>query len=303
MPGEIRPGCRLCPRNCGVDRSRNAGVCKAGDAPVVARAALHYWEEPCISGKRGSGAVFFSGCALHCVYCQNRIISDGVKGQEISTERLVEIFFELEAEGAENINLVTGDHFIPHIAEALADARKKGFYKPFIFNCSGYEKVESLRRLEGLTDVFLPDFKYYDPLLSKKYSAAYDYPEVAKKAIDEMVRQKPLCVFDQEGMIKSGVIVRNLLLPGNVSNSKKIIKYLHEKYGEDIYISILSQYTPQEDAAGLYPELSRRVKKSEYDRLIDYAIKLGIENAFIQDMSSANESFIPDFDGKGVLRK
>ena len=196
---------------------------------------------------------------------------------------------------------MTGDHFIPQIAEAVSEAKGIGLRKPFIFNCSGYETVESLKMLEGLIDVYLPDFKYMEPAPAHRYSNAADYPETAKKAIDEMVRQQPSCIFDSEGMIQKGVIVRNLLLPGNVGNSKKILKYLYEKYGDSIYISIMSQYTPMDVACDIYPELSRRVKKSEYDRLVDYAIKLGIGNAYIQEMSVAKDSFIPDFDEAGVL--
>ncbi len=288
--------CRLCPRDCRADRSRSYGVCRAGDRLKISRAALHYWEEPCISGENGSGAVFFSGCALHCVFCQNHKISDGSRGEEVSEKRLSEIFFELEEKGAENINLVTADHFIPSVARAVKDSKDRGFAKPFIFNCSGYETVESLKMLDGLIDVYLPDFKYMEPELAEMYSHALDYPGIAKQAVCEMVRQQPSCVFDAEGMIQKGVIVRNMLLPKHVANSKKVLKYLHDEYGDDIYISILSQYTPAEGIGDIYPELSRRVRKSEYDRLVDYAIKLGIKNAYIQDMTSAKESYVPDFD-------
>ena len=293
-------GCRLCPRNCGIDRAASPGVCAVPDRLKVARAALHFWEEPCISGDEGSGAVFFSGCALHCVYCQNRDISGGKAGLPISTERLTDIFFELKAQNACNINLVTGDHYIPLIAKAIDKAVRRGFDLPFIFNCSGYEKPESLKMLDGLIDVYLPDFKYMDPALAGRYSGASDYPDVAKAALDEMVRQCPGGIFDGRGMIKSGVIVRHLLLPGHVSDSKRILKYLHERYKDSIYISIMSQYTPMEGIPDSCPELQRRVKRSEYDRLTDYAIALGIENAYIQDMSVATESFIPAFDNEGV---
>lgn len=299
----MKGGCSLCPRRCMALRDTHVGICGAGSGLKIARAALHYWEEPCISGDGGSGAVFFSGCALHCVYCQNREISDGKAGLEVGTERLVEIFYELRSKGAENINLVTGDHFIPQITEAVHTAKSKGFDLPFIFNCSGYETVESLRLLEGLIDVFLPDFKYMEPEPAGKYSKAPDYPDVAKKATDEMVRQQPECVFDNRGIIKRGVIVRNLLLPGHVMNSKKVLRYLHEKYKNSIYISILSQYTPAAAIAESCPELLRRVKRSEYDRLTDYAIDIGIENAYIQDMTTAKESFIPEFDNTGVYRE
>ncbi|MBO5552283.1 MAG: 4Fe-4S cluster-binding domain-containing protein, partial [Lachnospiraceae bacterium] len=290
-----------CPRGCGADRSIEKGICGVSDKLMAARAALHYWEEPCISGSNGSGAVFFSGCALHCVYCQNRNISDGSAGLEISVGRLTEIFFELADKKANNINLVTGDHYIPLIAEAIADAKGRGFDKPFIFNCSGYERVEALKQLDGLIDVYLPDFKYMEAEPAERYSHAPDYPETAGKALDEMVRQCPSCVFDGEGLITRGVIVRHLLLPGHVMNSKKVLKYLHKRYKNTIYISIMSQYTPIVGISDGFPELSRRVKKSEYDRLTDYAIKLGIENAYIQDMTVSRESFIPEFDNEGVI--
>ncbi len=293
--------CVLCPRSCGADREVSNGLCGAGDKIKIARAALHHWEEPCISGERGSGAIFFSGCTLHCVYCQNREISNGASGAEIDEERLVRIFFELRSKGAHNINLVTGDHYIPQIAEAIIKAREQGFDLPFIFNCSGYETVDTLRLLDGLIDVYLPDFKYMESELAKQYSGAQDYPEIAKEAVEEMVRQKPVCDFDDEGMILGGVIVRNLLLPSHVMNSKKILEYLFDKYYNNIYISIMSQYTPMTYISDAYPELKRRVKKSEYERLTDYALKLGIENAYIQDMTVAKESFIPKFDNEGVF--
>ena len=293
--------CVLCPRRCEADRDKTKGSCGIGNRIKVARAALHYWEEPCISGDKGSGAVFFSGCALHCVYCQNREISDGRAGAEISTERLCGIFFELADKGAHNINLVTGDHYIPQIADAINEAVKHGFDLPFIFNCSGYESVDALKMLDGLIDVYLPDFKYLDPDIARDYSNAEDYPQIAMKAIEEMVRQCPACVFDEDGIIREGVIVRHLLLPGHVTDSKKVLKYLYEKYNNTIYISIMSQYTPMTGISEEYPELHRRVKRREYDRLTDYALRLGIEHAFIQDMTVAKESFIPEFNNEGVL--
>ncbi|MCR5023947.1 MAG: radical SAM protein [Lachnospiraceae bacterium] len=287
--------CSLCPRNCNIDRSLHTGVCGSSNIIRIARADLHFYEEPCISGKNGSGAVFFSGCALHCVFCQNEEISCGVKGMDISPERLTEIFFELKEKGAHNINLVTGDHYIPEIADTLIRARSKGLDIPIIFNCSGYEKAETLRILDGLIDVYLPDMKYSESDLAKKYSNAEDYPDVVKDAISEMVRQQPQIEFDSEGMIKKGVIVRNLLLPGHVMNSKKVLRYLHETYGNQIYLSIMSQYTPMKAFPDSLQNLNRRVKKSEYERLLGYAIKMGIENAYIQEMNSSGKDFIPDF--------
>ncbi len=297
--------CNLCPRSCHINRMEESGVCHVKAQLLVARAALHMWEEPCISGENGSGAVFFSGCSLGCVYCQNHAISRGKAGQEISVERLIEIFFELESQGANNINLVTADHYVLHICEAIICAKQKGLKIPFIYNCSGYEKVESLKRLEGLIDVYLPDFKYWESETAAKYSKAADYPVYAKQAIEEMVRQTDEICFDDKGMIKKGVIVRHLLLPGKVNEAKKIVKYLHETYGDCIFISLMNQYTPLEEVrhlADAYPELQRKVTRREYDRLIQYTLDIGVTNAFVQEGETASESFIPAFDLAGVIK-
>ena len=276
----------------------NRRMCVSSEIKV-ARAALHYWEEPCISGKRGSGAVFFSGCSLHCVFCQNREISDGKVGKIISKERLRDIFLELKAKGANNINLVTPGQYIPDIVWAVRDARRYGMELPIVYNTSGYENADELKQLEGIVDVYLPDFKYMDSALSAKYSRAKDYPSVAKQAISEMVRQQPKVVIDDAtGLIQKGVIVRQLLLPGHVNDAKAIFKYLHDTYQDSIYISMMSQFTPI--ALKDYPEINRTVTRREYERLIDYAIKIGITNAFIQEGNVAKDSFIPAFDGEGV---
>lgn len=292
--------CTLCPRKCKADRADGkTGACGVNSNIKVARAALHYWEEPCISGEKGSGAVFFSGCSLRCVFCQNRDISDGRMGKEISRQRLLDIFFELKEKGANNINLVTPGQYIPDIVWAVENARAAGFDLPIVYNTSSYENVDNLKMLEGIVDIYLPDFKYMDSTLAQKYSKAADYPKVAMAAIEEMVRQQPKAVFDEDtGLIKKGVIVRQLLLPGNVKDAKDILTYLHEHYGDRIYISMMSQFTP----FGLekYPEINRRVTKREYERYIDHAIKLGVENAFIQEGDVAEESFIPAFDCEGV---
>jgi len=287
--------CSLCPRNCNIDRSISTGVCGSSEKIRIARADLHFFEEPCISGKNGSGAVFFSGCSMHCVYCQNDEISHGKSGTDISVKRLTEIFFDLKEKGAHNINLVTGDHFIPEIVDAVKNARDRGLDIPFIFNCSGYEKPDTLKLLQGLIDIYLPDMKYAESTLAEKFSNAPDYPEVSKNAIAEMVRQQPVVKFDSDGMIKSGVIVRNLLLPGHVMNSKMVLRYLYETYGDTIYMSIMSQYTPMKAFPDALKELNRKVKKSEYERLTNYAIDLGITNAYIQDMSASGKDYIPEF--------
>ena len=292
--------CLLCPRKCGINRrTGQTGVCGVSSEIMVARAALHYWEEPCISGKRGSGAVFFSGCSLHCVFCQNREISDGKAGKVISKERLSDIFMELADKGANNINLVTPGQYIPDIVWAVNDARSRGMKLPIIYNTSGYENVTELKLLDGIVDVYLPDFKYMDSTLSARYSRAKDYPSVAKQALSEMVRQQPDVVIDDAtGLIQKGVIVRQLLLPGHVNDAKAVLKYLYDTYHDHVYISMMSQFTPI--ALKDYPEINRTVTRREYERLVDYALEIGITNAFIQEGDVAKESFIPAFDCEGV---
>ena len=292
--------CHLCPRNCGVDRlAGQKGFCGVDAGIMVARAALHMWEEPCISGKEGSGAVFFSGCCLGCAFCQNRPISKGQSGKVITVEYLAELFLDLQAQKANNINLVTAGHFLPQVREALILAKEQGLTIPVVYNSSGYEKAEMLRYLEGLVDIYLPDLKYLEADLAGKYSHAKDYPEVAMKALEEMVRQVGMPEFDERGMMKKGVIVRHLLLPGHVRNSKKVLEYLYGTYGDQIYISLMSQYTPM-PAMKDDPQLSRKVTDREYDRLLDHAISLGVTNCFIQEGETAKESFIPEFNGEGV---
>lgn len=296
-------GCTLCPRNCGAGRQAGGvGVCGQTDRLKAARAALHFWEEPCISGTAGSGTVFFSGCNLHCVYCQNRSISEGTAGKFLTLERLSEIFLELQEKGANNINLVTPGHFVPQIAGALRMSKSRGLHLPIVYNTGSYEYAGTLRKMEGLVDIYLPDFKYMDPSLGKRYSHAEDYGETAKAAIAEMVRQTGPAVFengDEDGLIKRGTIVRHLVLPGCVEDSKAVIRYLYETYGNAIYISIMNQFTPM---PGLekYPEINRRVTAAEYGEVVDYAISIGVENGFIQEGETAEESFIPAFDGVGI---
>ena len=293
--------CTLCPRNCKADRnSGKTGFCGVDNTIYLARAALHMWEEPCISGKKGSGAVFFSGCGLRCCFCQNHDIAIGSRGLPVTVERLSEIFLELKEKGAANINLVTGTHYVPQIIQALDMAGEKGMDLPVVYNSSGYEKIETLELLEGYVDVYLPDMKYMESELAQKFSHAADYPETAKVAIGEMVRQTGKCEFGEDGYIRKGTIVRHLILPGHTRNSVKVLKYLHETYGDNIYISIMNQYTPMPGINARYPELGRKLTPQEYDEVVDYAIELGVENGFIQDGETAEESFIPTFDTSGV---
>lgn len=295
-------GCALCPRMCGVNRDEGKGHCGVGSTLKVARAALHQWEEPCLSGERGSGTVFFSGCPLGCVYCQNRAISRGEAGVEITVERLAEIFLELEQKGAHNINLVTPTHYLEGIIPALEQAKAQGLSLPVVYNTSGYERVESLRRLEGLVDIWLPDLKYADEARAARYSRAADYFPVAVAAIDEMVRQQRTPVLDEQGMMKKGVMIRHLLLPGGLEDSKAVLTHVRRRWGDQVYCSIMSQYTP---VPGLepWPELNRTVTEEEYDQLVDHAVEIGITQGFIQEGGAAEESFIPAFNGEGVLPK
>ena len=301
--------CRLCPRSCGADRRRAAvssGFCRMGADLYIARAALHFWEEPCISGKNGSGTVFFTGCNLGCVYCQNQGISHfspplSPPGKAVSIQRLTEIFLELQEQGAHNINLVTPSHYIPWIACSLSLAKDRGLHLPVVYNSSGYDSPEALAALEGLIQIYLPDFKYWSGQLAARYSGAPDYPAAARAAISEMVRQAGPPSFDSQGIMKRGVMVRLLLLPGCLEDAKTVLSYLYTAYGNRIYYSIMNQYTPPSSSAlKAFPELCRPVPPAEYEALLDYAEALGIENAFIQEGGTVSESFIPAFDGSGV---
>jgi putative pyruvate formate lyase activating enzyme len=257
------------------------------------------WEEPCISGTRGSGTIFFSGCPLKCVFCQNKDISHTLHGKPVTNERLCEIFLELKNQGAHNINLVSPTPYIPDIACAIRSAREMGLDLPIVFNSSGYELPETLKLLDGLVDIYLPDFKYMSRELAGKYSLAPDYPEAAMAALDEMVRQRPTPIFDNDGNMISGVIVRHLVLPDCTHDSRAVIKYLYEKYKNNIYISIMSQYTPVGEL-DKHPELMRKITQAEYDEVVDYAVDIGVTQGFIQDGDSVGESFIPAFDGQGI---
>ena len=291
--------CSLCPRMCRTDRENTTGYCGVKNTLRVARAALHFWEEPSISGEEGRGAVFFTGCNLRCVFCQNYQIARADQGKEITVERLTEIFLELQEQKANNINLVTATHYVPQVVQALEQAKMQGLNLPVVYNCGGYECVETLKMLEGFVDIYLPDFKYLDTERAKRYSKAGNYPEAAKEALAEMVRQQPEAVFDERGMMQKGVIVRHLMLPGGIKDSKAVVKYLYETYGNQIYISLMNQYTPLPHVEE-FPEINRKLKKFEYDRLVDYAISLGVEQGFIQEGETAEESFIPAFTNEGV---
>lgn len=291
---EILKKCNLCPRNCGVNRYESLGFCKASDKVKVAYYSLHQWEEPVISGINGSGTVFFSNCNLKCIFCQNKKISTLGYGKEISNERLKEIFLELQAKGAHNINLVTPTHYVPQIVEVLKEAKTAGLNIPIVYNTSSYENVSTILLLEGMVDVYLADLKYFDDSLGCKYSKCENYFEVAKAAIEAMYEQVGKFEIVDDLMVK-GVIVRVLVLPGHADDSKNLIKYLHETYGNNIIISIMNQYTPVE-VIDKYPNLNRKVSDEEYEDVIDFAVELGVEIAFIQEGETQDTSFIPDFD-------
>lgn len=297
MSESLYKECRLCARNCGIDRTKTAGYCKMKNTMYISRAALHFWEEPPISGNSGSGTIFFSGCSLSCVFCQNREISRGRTGKEVSVERLSNIMLDLQNQMAHNINLVTPTHFIPSIAEAIKLARSKGLTIPIVYNTGSFDNPEALKILEGLVDIYLPDLKYYTQKTSIAYSNAEYYPEVARRAITEMFHQVGKPCFDDYGIMTKGIIVRILLLPGHVAEAKLSLKYLLDTYGDNIYISLMNQYTPMPD---MKPPLNRTVTHEEYNQLLDYAEKIGLKNGFTQDFGTAVESFIPPFDNTGI---
>ncbi len=288
--------CQLCPRNCRVNRAEGQyGRCHEDGAIRIARASLHMWEEPCISGTKGSGTVFFSGCPLGCVYCQNYNIANGANGVPVTVDELSEIFLKQQENGANNINLVTPTHYVPLIVPALEKARMQGLKLPVVYNTGSYETVETLKMMDGLVDVYLPDLKYVSSQLSGRYSFAPDYFEVASTAIAEMYRQVGPPVFDDNGMMKRGMIVRHMMLPGCLEDSKRVVRYLWETYGNNIFMSLMSQYTPLKPVER-FPEINRKVSWDEYFALEDYAVELGVEQAFVQEEDAAEESFIPDFE-------
>ena len=296
---ELYKKCNLCPRKCLIDRTKILGYCKASDKIKVARSALHYFEEPSISGNNGSGTIFFSNCNLKCCYCQNKEISTDGFGKEVSIERLSEMMLELEEKNANNINLVTPTHYVPSIIEGIKLARKKGLSIPIVYNTSGYESVETLKLLDGFIDIYLTDFKYFDNKLGKELSKCSNYFEVASSALDEMYRQTGKNIFNNKGLMAKGIIVRCLVLPTKGDDTKKIINYLYKKYQDNIYLSIMNQYTPVNYIKD-YSFLNKTVNEDEYNEVIDYAIDLGIKNAYIQEGGTCSESFIPSFDLEGV---
>lgn len=290
--------CTACPRHCGVQRIENepsAGFCQMPYNAVLARAGLHFWEEPVISGKNGSGAIFFSGCSLRCKFCQNMEISHGNFGKPVSLERFIEIMQSLEAQGAENINLVNPTHFVPFLADALRQYKP---HIPVVYNSGGYDRVESLRTLEGLVDVYLPDFKYFDSETARKYSAAADYPEVAKAAILEMRRQTETDEI-RDGNMRRGLLIRHLVLPKNTRQTIAVLRWIRENLPKETYVSLMSQYTP---CGRTYPykELNRRLTTAEYRRTVDAFFDLGLTNGFMQERTAADTAFIPEFDLFGV---
>ena len=296
---DLYKNCLLCPRECGINRTKQKGYCKTSDKLIVARAALHMWEEPCISGDEGSGTVFFGGCSLRCIYCQNCEIRDGNTGKEITVERLAEIFTELQNQNANNINLVTPTHYVPHIIKAIDIAKQQGLKIPIVYNTSGYEKPEIIELFKGYVDIFLTDFKYMYIQTAKEYSNAPNYAEYAKKSLDTMVKHTGDAVFDERGIMQKGVIVRHLLLPNHLEESKEIVSYLYKTYKNNIFISLMNQYTPMPQVAN-HSILSQKATEEEYNQLVDFAIDLGVENGFVQEGETATESFIPPFDNEGV---
>ena len=288
--------CTLCPRNCGAERTaeNGAGVCRMGTQPKIARAALHMWEEPCISGTRGSGAVFFSGCGLRCVFCQNEAISQQGEGKIVTPARLAEIFRELEAQGTHNINLVTAAHFVPAVLEALSLYRPN---IPIVYNSSGYESIETLRMLSGVVDIYLPDYKYIDPNMAAMLSGARDYPEVAFAAIAEMIRQTGAPVYDENGMMQRGTLIRHLVLPGLTGDSMKILTRIRDEF-PGIPVSLMGQYTPCGRALSM-PGMDRKIKTKEYARVLAHMDAIGLDG-YRQELGSADGAFIPSFDETGV---
>lgn len=298
MYNELK-NCRLCPRRCGANRYISRGACGAGAEVLAAKAFLHQWEEPCISGEKGSGTIFFSGCNMKCVFCQNHAISQELYGKEISVGRLADIMLELQANGAANINLVSPTPYVLHIRDAVAEARLKGLQLPVVYNTNGYENVETIAALDGIVDIYLPDIKYFNDSYGVKYSNAPDYFLHTSQAVLEMLRQVGHPVFDEGGMLKKGILIRHLILPELLPDSKKILKWIRDNLGAQTYVSLMCQYTPMYKARQ-FEELDRRLEDWEYELITDYFFRIGLENGFAQEHSSAAEDYVPDFDLSGI---
>ena len=293
--------CNLCPRRCGANRTQRAGFCGAGEKVRIALVSLHQWEEPCLVGENGAGTVFFSFCNLRCVYCQNHEISHGGKGVEVSTERLAQIFLEQQARGAATLDLVTPTHYVPQIITALAWAKEQGFGLPVVYNSSGYENVETIEALRGSVDVFLPDLKYKTAASAQEYSAAADYFAQASAALQKMVELTGPIQINEQGLLTRGVLVRHMILPGHRHESMALVKWLWENFGRTIKISLMNQYTPMYRAAE-HKKINRRLTTFEYESVVDYALSLGLDNAYVQERRSASEEYVPDFNGAGVVK-
>lgn len=292
--------CSLCPRNCRVNRHIGTGYCGCGDSIKAARAALHHWEEPCISGSRGSGAIFFSGCTLRCCFCQNYPISQEGVGKELTVRELSDLFLKLENQGAHNINLVTATQFLPSVLKALDLVRHK-LKIPVVYNCGGYERIQTIKELNGYVDIWLPDLKYFSRELSARYSKAADYFDVASEAVKQMIRQTGAPQFDSDGLLmKKGVIIRHMVLPGAKEDSLHLLDWIKENLPEgQYYISLLSQYTPFYHSKD-YPEINRRITSYEYNKVVDKAIRLSLLQGFMQEKSSAKEEYTPPFNMEGL---
>ena len=292
--------CSICPRNCRIDRTKGQiGYCQSGHEIKAALASVHMWEEPPISGSCGSGTIFFSGCNLRCVFCQNYTISSENSGKTISTERLSEIMLEQQAKGVHNINLVTATHFIPSIIKAVQKAKNNGLKIPIVYNTGGYEKVESIKMLEGTVDIYLPDIKYFSPELSLKYSGASDYFDYASEAVLEMYHQTGNNIYDDNGIMKSGVIIRHMIMPSHKEDSYKVLDWIRDNIGTEACVSLLSQYTPAYNAEK-YKEINRKLMSLEYTRVIEHFFDIGLKNGFMQEKSSAESKYTPIIDLSGL---
>ncbi|MEI7885223.1 MAG: 4Fe-4S cluster-binding domain-containing protein [Clostridia bacterium] len=286
--------CTQCPRECKINRIFSVGYCLAPAHFIISKAYKHFWEEPCISGTSGSGTIFFSGCNLQCVYCQNQAISHKIQGRKLEASELVDLMLSLQDQGAHNINLVTPAHYAEQLVSTLILAKKLGLSIPIVYNTHAYELVQSLKALDGLIDIYLPDCKYLFSKTAKNYSHASNYPLISQAAIEEMVRQQPRCIISENDIMQKGVIIRHLLLPEQLSESKQLMKKLFKHYGNSVIYSIMNQYTPM-SINQLFPELNNYVSNKDYDNLIDFCIDFGMENAFIQEEGTATKSYIPDF--------